>query len=250
MKVISAFSPPVGSRMILACRDTLAAGLATRFAGLHPTEPSETRVDRRDLDSAIRIMEYESLPAIVAPIDGHCLPDIHDFALTSAWREGAWDLQMVLHPPLSGAQLGIVDIHRGYECASIELALIAAARAGRLATWLWRPMLGGPSIRQRAHLARDITLRANGGRDGSPPRGPDVIWDWRGSRAWEITLGVGTTTDRPPQPSRADRRATNAQRAYIVHLRQKTRTEIGDPLPASLTISEASRMIDRLLATP
>lgn len=243
------FAPPVGSRMILACRDTLAAGLATRIVGLYPTDTRETRVDRRGLDRAIRTTELESIPSIVTPIEGEHIPDIHALALASAWREGAWDMQVVLHPPLSGAQLGIVDIHRDYDGSAIKSMLIAAARAGRLATWLWRPMLQGPLIRRLAHLTRDVTLRADGGRDGAPPVVSAPIWDWRGGRVWAITLGTGTGRSAPRRPT-AERRATNSQRAYIVHLRHKTRTDVGTPLLASLTVPEASAMITRLLDAP
>jgi len=250
------FAVPVGSRMILACRDTLAAGLATRFAGLHPVEAGETRVERTGLDPAIRVGEYESSAAVVTPIEGEHIPDLHDLALAAAWRDGAWDIQVTLHPPLSGAQLGIVSANRDWDLAQrIEPFLHAAAGAGRLVTWLWRPMLDGPAIRRDSHLIKDATLRPDGGRDGAPPVMPEPIWTWHKGRCWQFRLGgeaVVNRTARQPRaasrPPRAERRATGAQRAYIVHLRRVTGTDIGAALPASLTLPEASAMIDRLLA--
>jgi hypothetical protein len=107
-------------------------------------------------------------------------------------------------------------------------------------------MRNGPDIRIKAWRDRDATLNAEAGRDGAPPACRAPIWSWRQYRSWTIRLGQDLTAPAP-SPRRGPR-ATARQRAYIVDLRRRTKLEMGAPLPAALTIAEASAMIDRLRA--
>nr|WP_314075197.1 hypothetical protein [uncultured Roseococcus sp.] len=237
---------PISSVSILACRDTLAAGLLTRLAGAAPVEPgaAESMLDRQDLPVGISAREWTALPRMVTPIEAEHMPHLHAEALSRAWRCGAWDLQVTLHPPLLGPELGLVVANTDWEDCEPGLleALIRAAESGRLATWLWRPMLGGPALRRQAHQDRDASLRPDGSRDGVPREVVTPNWAWEGGRSWTLRLGI------PSAGVEADAsapRATGRQRAYIVALRRELGRS-GEPLPAKLTRPEASRIITEL----
>ena len=255
---------PVSSRRILACRDTLAAGTITRGAGMCPVRRDQwfsaadnlqIRTDLDNLPARVSAIDLEALPGIVQDTYAGNLPELHAAALGQAWTDGAWDLAVDLLSPLHGPQLGLVAAGLDYESCDAALLplLLAAAQAGRLAMWMWRPMRNAPLTRSRAHHAKDASLEGDGGRAGEPPAGlTSPIWTWEHSRQWVIRLGRWSEAHKPPPPKprggAPQARATGAQRAYIVALRRRTGLELGDPLPASLGRREASAMIDRLLA--
>lgn len=153
---------------------------------------------------------------------------IEQQVIAAAWSAGAWDIQRVtyaagyegpLPPSLSGTAL---DMRRfGWT------------------SWTYRPMMGGPELRQKAHGHKDSTLiPILLGRSGQPPDicTPEV----RPGRMTVIRLGA------PPEAPKAPRRASGKQRAYIVALRKGTDEE-GAKLPARLTMTEATGIINHLI---
>lgn len=245
---------PVKSCMILACRDTLAAGIATQLSGSFPSDPEPRRqpgdyaisVDDTALPRGMQIRSSESLPSFVTPLHVGDIAALHRIAVGRAWLSGAWDLGVTLHPPMEGMSLGLVTAFRDFDGASalLEAPLVDAAQRGRLATWLWLPMRNGPKWRVLAHAAKDATLGPDNGRDGAPP--PylvEPVWDWRGGRKWLIRLGQWSEAHRPPIRVRP---ATPKQRAYISALQ----LAMGAPVevPSRLSLLEGSAMIDRLKA--
>ena len=232
--------PPISSHCILACRDTLAAARCTQFSGGHPDPEAAAEIDT---PAGVSVRVWSSTPALVREVDAQHMPGLHAQALQSAWADGAWDLRVSLLPPLAGPELGLLTAFRDWSGAPDPLlpALIRAAGGGRLAMWAWRPMRGAPLIRHK-QTRRDMTLDADYGRPGSPPARAEPNWAWRKSRDWVIRLGAAEGTPA----GRRERRATPRQRACIVALRRVTGREVGAPLPAKLTLAEASVMIDRL----
>lgn len=115
------------------------------------------------------------------------LDDLDAEFLNMAWALGAWDVQRTEYAPLAqgadpwapgaGISIAIMDPYRltGLSCdeapAQIDARawILACARHGRL-NWYCRPMWMAPEIRQRAWLAKDKTLLADGGRDQRPWR--------------------------------------------------------------------------------
>lgn len=239
----------VSSVTLLACRDTLAAGRKVQLSGRHPVAPgdSDSTVLHCRRPSDVRCTEWTALPAAVTALEPEHLPALHADALAEAWRDGAWDLHVSFQPPLVGPELGLVSAFADFSGAPdwLELALLRAAGAGRLVRWCWRPQRGGPDIRKRQRRP-DVTLGPDFGRAGPPPARPEPVWRWRKPRSWTIRLGAHVEAEPAGAP---EHRATPRQRAYIVALRQRTGREVGEPLPAALSVSEASAMIERLSAS-
>ena len=246
----------VGSHSILACRDSLAAAYCTRYLGWTPLAAGDAASERDyavavkpgALPRGITMIATQPHDIRVAEMDAVAMDDLHNFAVGQAWTDGAWDLQLSFVPALDGSALGLVTAVRDYSACDplLKEMLVDAAGRGRIAHWMWRPMRAGPPMRRKAHAHKDITLLADGGRAGPPPanlKTPD--WSWRKGREWTLQLGAACAEPAPAQA--APRRATGRQRACIVALRRK----LGDgpsPLPARLTIREASMMIDVLQA--
>ena len=151
--------------------------------------------------------------------------------LRAAWQSGAWDVARHCYGPG----------YAGPMPPSLE-TIHDQMRAHGWTSWSWRPMMMAPEIRQRAHAHRDLTLvPLMLGRAGEPPEikvPPALPGTMR-----VIRLGIDPAAKSRPGP-----RATGKQRAYIVALRRGTAEE-GQPLPASLSRSAASAMIDRLIST-
>lgn len=229
----------ISSRCVLACRDTLAAGLATQMSGMHPSDEQIV-----DLLAGIRATSIESLPAIVVAQAACSLDALHDQAMAQAWADGAWDILVSFHPPLDATGLGLVTAYKDYSLTGdLSERLCDAAERGRLATWAWRPMRNGPAVRVKAHAAKDTTLRPDGGRDGRPPDdSARPIWGWRKSRAWLIRLGQWSDAHRPKPRQRP---ATERQRACIIALELAAGRR--PELPRRLSFDAAGRWIDGLL---
>ncbi|WP_371346112.1 hypothetical protein [Ancylobacter sp. IITR112] len=220
---------------IYACRDTLAAGLVTRFSGLHPSDTPA--VHRAAMPRGVDVKSLESTPAIVTPLRSPSLDEIHNLAITRAWASGAWDITLSLTSPLDDSAIMMVVAGKDYDLApGLRDALISAGQKGRLALWLWRPIHRGSPTRGLAHAAKDRTLQPDGSRAGEPPEGlKRPIWSWRGSRQWTIRLGQWSETHRP---------ATAAQRRYLAVLLSQRRD--ATPIPALLSFARASEWIDTL----
>lgn len=246
------FTAPVSSRRILASRETLAAGLATRYSGMHPVPPGQPSgdgitVDMTDLPAGISVGIRESTPAIVTPLDPDDLPSLHRTALAAAWADGAWELQVEFHPQLADLELGLVTAWTDWSACPphVQRWILDAAERGLLATWYWRPMRAGPAIRMAAHHAKDASLRPDGGRDGDPPatlREPD--WRKRNAWSWTVRLGTWSEAHRPKSRPPYSPPATPRQRAYIAALHHAAGRR--PDIPARLTLREASAMIDEL----
>lgn len=244
---VSDLAPTIGAITVLACRDTVAAGVATRFSGCAPAP----NADAPDPNNAVQItlrrpptgvegMMYVAPPELVAPLRAASLDEVHDFAIRSAWAAGAWDVNVTVFRPLSGVEVGVVLANRDFgEAPGLAAALVAAAESGRLATWSWRPMHCAPDIRARAWKDKDPTLRHDMSRAGNPPQ--DLvrpIWTWRNQRSWVLRLGRPTGL--------RSRVATGRQRAAIVAMhRHLGRRAV---VPARLGFDRASVWIDALRA--
>jgi hypothetical protein len=231
----------ISSRRILACRDTLAAGLLTQPAGVIEDDHRET-LGPAPLPAGVKARVLASHPAYATPIRALDIEGLHDTAMGMAWRDGAWDLRVDLIPPLAGPELGLVSAFVDYSAdPGLEAILLDAASRGRLATWAWRPMRDGPATRQRLHGAADLTLGPDLGRTGEPPaqRRPD--FGRCGGRKWVIRLALDETRAGPrPRP------ATVNQRGYLARLLRQAGQ--ADRLPARLTFDQASAWIDQLKA--
>lgn len=236
------------SRRILACHDTLVAGLVTRPGSAHggvvgPGEPS--CVDRRGLPVGIKVMEWSAASRMAMPLRVTGLDALHRQALTMAWRDGAWDIKVDLFGPLDGPALGLVAAFTDWSTdPGLEDILLEAGRRGQLVGWFWFPLLDGPPQRRQLHAAKDVTLGPGGGRDGEPPA---AILDRHPTpRSRLIRLGTWSEAHKPklrPRP------ATPRQRSHIVALRLR-QGERGFDLPRRLPFDEASAWIDRLLGAP
>jgi hypothetical protein len=180
---------PIKSRRILACRDTLAAGLLTQPAGMIQDATADT-IGPAPLPTGVAARVLTAHPAYARPIRALDIEGLHDTALSMAWRDGAWDLRFDLIPPLAGPELGLVSAFVDYSAdPDLEAILLDAASRGRLATWAWRPMRDGPATRRRLYGEADLTLGPDLGRTGEPPalRRPD--FGRPGGRPWVIRLG-------------------------------------------------------------
>ncbi len=188
----------IGSRSILACRETLVAGFCTRYLGSVPIG-SLTKLDsdytisvnRDNMPAGVSMFGSEAMPAQMVEFREPSLPELHQRALAMAWSDGAWDMIVTALGPLSGASLGVVTAARDYtQCEHILNYLFDAAKRGNLLTWMWRPMREGPPMRRKLHGHKDATLDAAGGRPGSPPEGLAIAdWRWHGPHQWIIRLG-------------------------------------------------------------
>lgn len=234
----------IASVCIYACRDTLAAGMATRFAGAHPDPEGAAELKRAsDIAAGMSIKAWTAPPAIAMPIHHDSLDAIHDRAVSAAWTSGAWDIAVNLLPPLDAYDIRILTANRDWSDAPQTLsALVAAGERGRLAHWLWKPMHQGPQVRVKRHAPKDATLRTDHSRAGEPPAGlTRPNWAWNAYRDWTIRLGQWAAEHAPkPRP----RRATPAQHGYLAVLLRKAgqRAET----PRHLTFAEASTWIDEL----
>lgn len=235
-------SVPIKSRRILACRDTLAAGLAPQAAGMAPELPADV-VGPAPLPAGVTVRAWSAPPAIVTPWRATSLELLHDDALRAAWQDGAWDLAVSLVPPLAGVELGLISAANDYSAdPGLEDILLDAGERGRLVIWSWRPMRDGPESRRRRNGSEDRTLGPDLGRQGEPPAGlrrPNFAW--RKHRDWLIRLG-DDGTPRGPRP----RPATINQRGYLGRLLRQAGQS--DRLPARLTFDAAAAWIDRLKA--
>ena len=246
------FDLPVASMRIYACRDTLAAGLATRFSVMLDDqagsqihgEPGDYSItfDGADLPQGVSVRVLTPLPVMMAEIPGRSIDELHDRAVMSAWSCGAWDIALDYLPPLQGPELGLVASNIDYSaCSDLNPILIEAAERGRLAMWLWKPMRGGPANRRKMHGMSDITLDAQGGRAGPVPaaiRRPAL--DWQGYRNWGIRLGKAHAGDTGKRP----RPATINQRGYLGRLLRLSGKS--DRLPGNLSFDRASAWIDEI----
>lgn len=264
---------PAKSCTVLACRDTLAAGLVeTRFGALGTDDaaPEHATVrasrawwrDRAELlgsdlnESDLEIVAAHRGYDLVVPIVASSIDDLRKALLVRAWRDGAWDMIEHHHGPLSGIELGLVSANRRWldgererrfadaPRAMLERWLTDAAQQGSLIVWSWRPMVANPHL---AHwLTKDITLSPDGSRDG-------VVRYKRYPHAGcgrRYVLGVNH-----PRPQRHKRQrapvgevaATQRQRDYLAALLRRSR-QAHTPLAEDLTRKQASAMIDALLA--
>lgn len=237
-------------RTILACRETLAAGLGQRRGGMRPARAGLS-VDLAGMPDSVNVSVREGYPSIVERLDPADLDDVHADAVTKAWRDGAWDIRVHALPPLAGTELMLIS-HRQFADGGLRDQLLAAAERGSLVTWLWLPMRDGPALRRAAHAKKDRTLDKEAGRAGPAPENLlRTKWKWTSWRDRTIRLGEWSDEHRPkPRQPRygASARATDAQRGYIVALRRRAGRE-GEPLPAALTRGEASAIIDDLLGS-
>ena len=240
----------IATRSVLACRDTLAAGFSERHAGSIQMAPLP------NMPSGVSSMVRDGHPHIITRLDAAPIADLHDEVIAMAWRDGAWDVQVVMSPPLDGPSLGVVVGNRQFADDLLADQLVAAAMAGRLIQWTWMPLLCGPALRRKAHQAKDATLNADGGRDGPPRAGLTPLpLHWRQGRVTDIRLGIRSEIDkaaiaarhRPRGKHRSAPkldRATAAQIAYLTDLWAKGQQE--DELPGDLTVRQASALITKL----
>lgn len=228
---------PTGSVSILACRDTLAAVLVTRIAGMVPMAAHEAL--REAAPQGVRVLAWESIPPIATPLAASSIPALHEDAMRRAWRSGAWDLAVWLYRAPHGAESNIIPRIDFAEAEGAAGPLMLAATVGRLAEWTWRPMHGGPPLRAKAHAHKDQTLLPDLSRAGEPPDHTPPFWDWRGTRQWAYRLG-----SRPAAAASRPRQATLRQRACIIAL--ELRAGRRPDVPARLSFAAASAWIDRL----
>lgn len=231
---------PIKSRRILACRDTLAAGLVTQASGLMAERPADV-IGPAPLPAGITVRALTAPDAIVTPWRATDIDTLHDDALRMAWQDGAWDLTVSLIPPLDGVELGLVSAATDYSAdPGLEDILLDAGQRGRLVLWSWRPMREGPAMRRKRHGRADRSLGPDLGRQGEPPAGlrrPNFAW--RKYRDWIIRLG-DDGIPRGPRP----RPATVNQRGYLGRLLRQSGQS--DRLPPRLTFDTAATWIDRL----
>lgn len=167
----------------------------------------------------------------VAPIPPLTAPEAT--VIQSAWAWGAWDISRTcIGPGYSGPM--------PWDWAGAD-----ELRRQGWVTWTFRPMLGGPDIRAKAHGSSDATLNpiTLGRHQAMPDVRPPPI---RPGSQHVIRLG------RSPQtaPARQEKRipkATPKQIGLIRHLRRETGETSSDD-PVQLNIREASAEIKRLLA--
>ncbi|MFB2530736.1 hypothetical protein ACEYYA_01045 [Paracoccus sp. p3-h83] len=159
-------------------------------------------------------------------------PDTEAQILASAWALGAWDVtRTVLPANVEGALPPVLG------------GLADLARRHGLVSWSYRPMLGGPVMRIKAWARRDTTLTPIlAARAGDMPL--IAIPPIQPGRQVTIRLGREDTAQAQPRPPR---RATGRQRAAIVAMRRRL-GEGGQPLPAALTVAEASTIISDLMS--
>ena len=241
----------MSSCTIMACRDTLVAGLAIRTTAWCP-DVASNHVDKVGMPVDIKVSVMTALPRVVVPLRATTMEGLHQDAIARAWRDGSWDLAVTLLPPLERPSLGLVDADCDYSAdPGLSDILTEAARLGRLATWLWLPLRGGPTCRVAAHGSRDTSLDAEFGRAGSPTKlMPSLDWDRCEPRQWIIRLGTPVarpaTRQIPSRPLRRRRRpATERQIAFIGALRQ--RMGVIGQISEELSLTQASAIIDRLL---
>ena len=231
----------IGSRSVLACKDTLAAAFVERLAGMQLT-PTPDALE----SNGVSAMVWQSHAKMAHGLDGVALDDLHCEVLSTAWRDGAWDVRLMTPPPRTGIELMSVASLQ-FEDSLLKEQLIDAAQNGTLAWWTWLPLHNGPLLRRRAHQAKDCTLRADGGRDGPIPESKcEIKWRWRTHADRTIRLGDWSDQHRPKPTHGPDARAPHRVRGYIVDLRRRLGRS-GEPLPAALTRSQASAIIDDLL---
>lgn len=186
--------------------------------------------------ATVQKMTWDRLPDHVEALPAP--PDLERQVIAAAWAAGAWDIQRVI---IGGGYAGALP-----PCVS---SAHDEMRASGWTSWMYKPMMCGPEIRQKAHDRSDSTLTPILlGRGGNPP---DL--DFAQPRPGSVqVLQLGSSPVSPAREPAGKKsvpkhlRASPRQRAYIVHLRTGT-PEKGKPLPASLTKGEASEMIARLI---
>jgi hypothetical protein len=264
---------PIKSRSVLACRETLAAGLMdTHFSTICTVDgrPETATVrasrawwrDRQDLlGETTSELDLDIIAAhrgynLVVPIAAGGIDDLRNRLLDRAWRDGAWDVTEHHYGPISGVELGIVSAHRRWldaerearsadaPRATLERWLTDAAQQGSLIVWAWRPMVANPHL---AHWRKkDTTLAPDGSRTGelSYRCYPHAGCGYR------YVLGVNPPKPLRPKrarPARGEPAATRRQREYITAILR--RLHRGDEqVPNNMTRKQASSLIDSLLA--
>lgn len=163
------------------------------------------------------------------------MADLEATTIDAAWAWGAWDITRTC---IGAGHAGALPPYM----APIE----DEARAAGYVTWTWRPMLGAPEIRIRAHGRGDASLNAlTLGREGPAPEVD--IPTLRPGRQHILRLGSPPPQTAPTaHGARRPRLATLRQVRTICALRREAGESDHDTLPR-LTIREASDWITRLL---
>lgn len=229
----------LSTRRVLACRDTLAAGLFSRLAGMAPA-PAAYHLNRRPPDG-VSAWVLQGHDYVAERLDPAPIKLLHADAVHLAWREGAWDIALQCHVAGCAAARATLS-SADYLDGSLRADLMTAMERGTLVGWYWRPMRDGPTTRIKANRARDLALTDACSRAGAPP---SAALDFRLPRERRVirlgTKPAGTGSQcrrRPPM-------MTARQADYIAVLSR--RLGLADIEPGRMTRSEASARIDELL---
>lgn len=184
----------------------------------------------------VSVMGWSRMPDSMIQLPPMIAPE--QAAIAAAWAWGAWDIvRTCLGPGYQGA------LPEGWQPFAEDL------RAQGYVIWTWRPMMGGPEIRAKAHWRsaragkRDATLHpiTLARHEACPDISPPPI---RPGTQHVLTLGRNEDAGAAKQAKRVPG-ATAKQIGLIRALRREAGEDDWHTIPA-LTIRDASAWIERL----
>lgn len=224
--VVAADDRPMSSVSMIAPLSHGHAQLLVSWAGMEPDR------QERPVSDGITVLAWSRHPDHVIALPPLTAPEAA--IIEAAWAWGAWDIVRHCYGPgYAGAMPGEWN------------GFAADLRTQGWAIWTFRPMMGGPEIRAKAHAKSDPTLHpVTLGRHGAlpdvrpPPLRPETRHVIKLGRDKAPTAGAGAGKRVPS--------ATARQIGLIRHLRREAGITDGSDA-RRMTIRDASAEIERLL---